>query len=36
MDDPGLTEPQRIRSVYEVKAQRIEPVGLIYIWPVTG
>ncbi len=30
------TEPERIRSIYEVKAQRIEPVGLVYLWPVTG
>lgn len=30
------TEPTRIREVYEVKAKRVEPVGLIYLWPVTG
>jgi predicted nucleic acid-binding Zn-ribbon protein len=30
------TEPGRIRALYEVKAQRIEPVGLVYLWPVTG
>jgi hypothetical protein len=29
-------ETRRIRSVYDVKAQRIEPVGLVYLWPVTG
>ncbi|HET6840594.1 MAG TPA: hypothetical protein VFK06_02765 [Candidatus Angelobacter sp.] len=29
------TEPDRIRSVYQVRAQRIEPVGLVYLWPVT-
>jgi hypothetical protein len=29
------TEPDRIRNLYEVRAQRIEPVGLIYLWPVT-
>ncbi len=29
-------EPQRIRSIYDVKAQRIEPIGLVYLWPVTG
>ena len=29
-------EPQRIRDVYEVKARRIEPVGLVYLWPVSG
>ena len=30
------TEPDRIRNVYVVKAQRVEPVGLVYLWPVTG
>jgi superfamily II DNA or RNA helicase len=30
------TEPERIREIYQVKAQRIEPVGLVYLWPVTG
>jgi len=30
------SEPQRIRELYEVKAQRVEPVGLAYLWPVTG
>jgi hypothetical protein len=35
--DQGLaTEPARIRSIYEVKAQRIEPIGLVYLWPITG
>jgi len=29
-------EPERIRAVYEIKATRIEPVGLAYLWPVTG
>jgi hypothetical protein len=29
-------EPERIRNLYEVKAKRIEPVGLVYLWPVTG
>ena len=31
-----LDEPARIESVYEVKARRVEPVGLVYLWPVTG
>ena len=26
-------EPQRIRDFYVVRAQRIEPVGLVYLWP---
>lgn len=29
-------EPDRIRDFYEVKATRIEPVGLVYLWPETG
>jgi hypothetical protein len=27
------TEPCRIREFYEVKVTRIEPVGLVYLWP---
>jgi len=27
------TEPERVRSFYEVRARRIEPVGLVYLWP---
>ena len=30
------TEPQRIADVYNVQATRIEPVGLVYLWPVTN
>ena len=30
------SEPQRIREFYEVRARRIEPVGLVYLWPETG
>lgn len=30
------TEPNRIEDLYIVKARRIEPVGLVYLWPVTG
>ena len=30
------TEPDRVRDVYAVKARRIEPVGLVYLWPVTN
>jgi len=30
------SEPERIRALYEVKAQRIEPVGLVYLWPMSG
>lgn len=30
------SEPARVREFYEVRAQRIEPVGLVYLWPETN
>ncbi len=30
------TEPQRIAASYDIQARRVEPVGLVYLWPVTG
>ena len=30
------TEPDRIRAFYEVRAKRVEPTGLVYLWPHTG
>lgn len=35
LKDELKNEPDRIREVYSVKATRIEPVGLVYLWPVT-
>ena len=29
-------EPARIREFYEIRARRVEPVGLIYLWPDTN
>ena len=29
-------EPARVRELYEVRARRIEPVGLVYLWPETN
>jgi len=29
-------EPQRVADFYRVKSFRLEPVGLAYLWPVTG
>ena len=29
-------EPARIRDFYKVRAQRVEPVGLVYLWPETN
>lgn len=31
-----VDEPARIQESYAVRAQRIEPVGIAYLWPVTG
>ncbi len=31
-----IDEPRRIAEVYDVKATRIEPVGIAYLWPVSG
>jgi SNF2 family DNA or RNA helicase len=36
LDQELDSEPQRIRSSYEVKARRLEPVGLVYLWPVSS
>ena len=30
-----VDEPARIRAAYQVKAVRVDPVGLIYLWPVS-
>jgi hypothetical protein len=35
LDKELTTEPARIRDQYEVRAKRIEPIGLVYLWPVT-
>ena len=29
-------EPQRIREFYEIRAKRVEPIGLVYLWPETN
>ena len=29
-------EPARIRASYNVHAHRLEPVGLVYLWPSSG
>jgi hypothetical protein len=29
-------QPARILAGYEVQAQRLEPVGIVYLWPATG
>jgi superfamily II DNA or RNA helicase len=29
-------EPKRVREGYRVRARRMEPVGLVYLWPTSG
>ena len=29
-------EPARVREFYKVRARRVEPVGLAYLWPETN
>jgi superfamily II DNA or RNA helicase len=35
-DRDQAREPQRVRDFYEVRARRVEPVGLVYLWPETN
>ena len=35
-DEDLVSEPARILQFYQVKATRLEPVGLVYLWPDTG
>jgi len=35
-EDELVNEPNRIRENYVVKATRVEPVGLVYLWPISG
>jgi hypothetical protein len=30
------SEPEKVRTGYEVQAKRLEPVGLVYLWPSTN
>ena len=36
LDQELAEEPSRIRDLYQVQAKHLEPVGLVYLWPVTG
>jgi ERCC4-related helicase len=31
-----LSEPERIQQTYQIKAERIEPVGMVYLWPISS
>ena len=30
------SEPAKVRRGYEVQARRLEPIGLVYLWPATN
>jgi len=30
------SEPERVRSFYQINSYRLEPIGLAYLWPVTN
>ena len=32
----SFDEPKRVEDSYAVRARRVEPVGLVYLWPVSG
>jgi superfamily II DNA or RNA helicase len=36
IDRDLVDEPERISATYATRARRIEPVGLVYLWPVSG
>ncbi len=36
LEDEIISEPERIQQSYQIKANRIEPVGLVYLWPVSN
>ncbi|MCB9520314.1 MAG: helicase [Myxococcales bacterium] len=36
LDGEIETEPARVRDNYVVRGSRLEPVGLVYLWPVSG
>jgi len=36
LDKELVEEPARLRESYNVQSVRIEPIGLVYLWPVSG
>ena len=30
------SEPTRILKAFEVQAHRVEPIGVVYLWPIWG
>jgi len=36
IEDEMTSEPARIARAYQVQARRLDPLGLVYLWPRTG
>ncbi|HEY9695843.1 MAG TPA: DISARM system SNF2-like helicase DrmD [Trichocoleus sp.] len=36
LKDELVSEPARIQAMYQVKATRVEPIGLVYLHPISG
>jgi hypothetical protein len=36
LDGELRDEPVRVRASYETRARRVDPIGVVYLWPVTG
>ena len=36
IEDEMISEPARIARAYQVQARRLDPLGLVYLWPRTG
>jgi hypothetical protein len=36
LDAELASEPTRVRQSYETRARRVDPIGVVYLWPVTG
>jgi SNF2 family DNA or RNA helicase len=33
LDDELVREPERLRRSFDIRARRVEPVGIVYLWP---
>lgn len=36
IDQEIVGEPERIRRGYAVRARRVDPIGIVYLWPKSG
>ena len=36
LDDELEREPERLRRSFDIQARRVEPVGIVYLWPEGG